>query len=98
MVLARSREIVARNVAATRAFMEAHAGLVEWVPPRAGSVALPRFTALDAGEVSESLAQTRSVLLLPGSVFGAGPSHFRLGLGRRDLPAALDALSEHIRS
>jgi hypothetical protein len=38
------------------------------------------------------------VLLIPGSLFGDHPSHFRLGLGRRDLPIALDELGHLLDS
>jgi aspartate/methionine/tyrosine aminotransferase len=91
-VLERSRAIVKTNVEIARRFFDAHADVVEWVPPRAGSVALPRFRSLAAEAVSTRLAEQHSVLLMPGSVFGAHANHFRLGLGRKDFPAALDAL------
>jgi aspartate/methionine/tyrosine aminotransferase len=93
-VLERSRSIVARNIAAATAFMDSHSHHVEWVPPRAGSVAFPRFISLDADGVSTRLAERESVLLLPGRIFGASPSHFRLGLGRSDFPVALNALAK----
>jgi aspartate/methionine/tyrosine aminotransferase len=95
-VLARSRDIVAANLVEARRFFEAHAGAVEWVPPRAGSVALPRFRTLSADTVSAGLAERRSVLLMPGSVFGMPANYFRLGLGRRDFPTALAALSAEL--
>lgn len=91
-VLDRSRGIVAANVAAARRFFSSHADAVEWVPPKAGSIALPRFRSLDADVVSARLAEHESVLLLPGTVFGTAPNYFRLGLGRKDFPEALSAL------
>ncbi len=92
-VLARSRAVVAPNIAQARAFFDRCGDHVRWVPPRAGSVAFPLFTRQDADQVSAGLAERGSVLLMPGSVFGAAWSrHFRLGLGRRDFPQALEAL------
>ena len=38
------------------------------------------------------LVQAEGVLLLPGSQFGFGGNHFRLGFGRTDLPVALERL------
>ena len=93
-VLARSRSIVAANLDHARAFFDARGEQVDWVPPRAGSVALPRLVAGSAEDLSRQLAERESVLLLPGSVFGADPAHFRLGLGRRDLPLALERLAK----
>lgn len=91
-VIERSRRIVSGNIERARTFAAAFAGDVEWVAPRAGSTAFPRFTARNADDVSRELAERERVLLLPGTVFGADPHHFRLGLGRRDFSTALPAL------
>jgi aspartate/methionine/tyrosine aminotransferase len=93
-VLQRSRSIVTANLEHARAFFAAREDHVDWVPPRAGSVALPRLIAGSADDLSRELAERESVLLMPGSVFGADPAHFRLGLGRRDLPLALERLGK----
>ena len=92
LVLARSRNIVAANLVELGRFLDAHGDLVQCAPPRAGSVAFPRFTRLDAAEISERLATSGTALLMPGAVFGADPRHFRLGLGRRGLADGLTAL------
>jgi len=93
-VLERSRGIVLANVAAMDAFASAHAGHIDWTAPRAGTVAFPRL-ALDrpVEEWADALARDAGILLLPGSVFGDAGSRVRIGLGRRDLPAGLDALA-----
>lgn len=91
-VLKRSRDIVTANREAASRFMASHSGVLECVPARAGSVAFPRLIGRDVEELAEALVKSGSTLLVPGRVFGAFPNHFRLGLGRRDLPAALDAL------
>ena len=97
-VLARSRAIVATNLDHARRFAVKHDRLLEWVAPRAGSVAFPRFATLDATELSARIATNGSALLMPGTVFGADPRHFRLGLGRRDFPHALSALAEELKA
>jgi aspartate/methionine/tyrosine aminotransferase len=96
-VLERSRSIVESNLRCAEEFMAAHPGDVQWVPPTAGSVAFPRFTKRNADDVSRQLAERDSVLLLPGSVFGYDSSYFRLGLGRRDFPVALERLQRLLR-
>ena len=92
-VLARSRAIVAANRTAAARFFSEHADVVSWVASVAGSVAFPRFTSRNANDVANVLVEQESTLLVPGSVFGSDPSHFRLGLGRCDLPEALACLS-----
>ena len=91
-VLERSRAIVRENLGHARRFMATFSRELAWVPPRAGSVAFPRFVNRSADDVSAELAERESVLLIPGSIFGAPPAHFRLGLGRRDLPLAFAGL------
>ena len=48
-------------------------------------------------EWAAGLIEAEGVLLLPGSQFGYGGNHFRLGFGRTDLPVALDRLEQHAR-
>ncbi len=92
-VLKRSRDIVDANRAAAVRFMAARSADVEWVAPRAGSTAFPRFRERDADSVAALLRERESVLMVPGGIFGADPHYFRLGLGRRDFPLALEALN-----
>lgn len=93
-IMSRSRSIVAANLEHANAFFAARQDAVDWIPPRAGSVAFPRLLRGDATDVSRRLAENESVLLLPGSVFGSDPAHFRLGLGRRDFPVAIERLGK----
>ena len=92
-VLERSRAIVSANRNAATQFFSEHASAVSWVAPVAGSVAFPRFTARNADDVATQLVERESTLLVPGRVFGSDAAHFRIGLGRRDLPQALKALA-----
>jgi aspartate/methionine/tyrosine aminotransferase len=92
-VLARSRAIVATNLERMDRFFIDHAESFAWVRPRAGSVAFPRL--LRGGPIdrfSAELVESEGVLLLPASTFGFGGDHFRLGLGRTDLPEAVERL------
>jgi aspartate/methionine/tyrosine aminotransferase len=93
-VLSRSRAIVTANLERLDAFFDDWADRFSWVRPRAGSVGFPRLTvpgvAID--HWSARLVEAEGVLLLPGSQFGFGGNHFRLGFGRPDLPVALDRL------
>lgn len=97
VVLARSLGIVSANLARLDAFFESWADRFTWVRPRAGSVGFPRLTVPGLGidAWAADLVEAEGVLLLPGSEFGVGGNHFRLGFGRTDLPVALDRLEAY---
>jgi aspartate/methionine/tyrosine aminotransferase len=96
-VLDRSRAIVGANLERLDAFFEAWADRFTWVRPRAGSVGFPRLTVpgIRIDDWAAGLVDAEGVLLLPGSRFGYGGNHFRLGFGRTDLPEALGRLEAH---
>jgi aspartate/methionine/tyrosine aminotransferase len=99
VVLARSRGIVAENLRVLDGFFDEWADRLAWVRPRAGSVGFPRLTVpgVSIDDWASGLVEAEGVLLLPGSQFGYGGNHFRLGFGRTDLPVALDRLERHAR-
>ena len=96
-VLDRSRGIVEANLARLDAFFDAWPDRFAWVRPRAGSVGFPRLTVPGVGidDWAAGLVEAEGVLLLPGSQFGFGGNHFRLGFGRTDLREALERLEAH---
>ena len=96
-VLARSRRIVAANLDLLDGFFENWPDRFSWVRPRAGSVGFPRLRVpgVSIDDWSAGLVEAEGVLLLPGSQFGFGGSHFRLGFGRTDLPVALERLEAY---
>ena len=96
-VLARSAAIVATNLERLDAFFETWPDRFTWVRPRAGSVGFPRLTVpgITIDDWAAGLVAAEGVLLLPGSQFGFGGNHFRLGFGRTDLPEALERLEAY---
>jgi len=92
-VLARSRALLARNFALLDAFFAEHAGTFRWVRPRAGSVAFPRLLGeAKVADFARALVEREGVLILPAEVYDFPGNHFRLGLGRENLPEALARL------
>ncbi|HEV2149119.1 MAG TPA: aminotransferase class I/II-fold pyridoxal phosphate-dependent enzyme [Longimicrobiaceae bacterium] len=90
-VLERSRRIVRDNLALLDPFFRRWEGVLEWVRPRAGSTAFPRFVGdEDVETLAEDLRAEEGVLVLPGTLMDYPGSHFRIGYGRTDLPAALE--------
>ena len=96
-VIARSRSIVDGNLERLDAFFDAWADRFSWVRPRGGSIGFPRLTVpgVTIDDWAAGLVESEGVLLLPGSQFGFGGNHFRLGFGRTDLPVALDRLETY---
>lgn len=93
-VLGRSRDLVGANLGRFDAFLAERPAFATWVRPAAGSVGFPRLAAaLDADRFAADLVQAEGVLLLPGSTFGHPGNHVRVGLGREDLPVALERLA-----
>jgi aspartate/methionine/tyrosine aminotransferase len=93
---ARNLELIRGNMHLLDAFFAAHSGRFSWVRPHAGSIAFPRFLAGDIETFCHDLVTQRGVLLLPGTLFGDGGNHFRIGFGRRNLPEALLKLEEFL--
>jgi aspartate/methionine/tyrosine aminotransferase len=92
-VIARSMDIIRANLGHVERFMAEHPDRFDWLPPRAGSVAFPRLLGESIDSFADALVRATGVLLLPGSAFGFTGNHFRLGLGRTNLPAALARLA-----
>lgn len=96
-IVQRNLGIIAGNLIAARHFCARHPGLFAWVPPLAGSVAFPRFLAdLPVRTFCTDVLHQRSVMIVPGDVFGWEGNHFRVGLGRVNLPDALDQVEAYI--
>ena len=92
-VLARGRDILAKNLALLDGFFARHPEHFHWVRPRGGSTAFPRLLGpLPVGAFCQTLVEKEGVLLLPGDVYDMPGNHFRLGLGRTNLPEALERL------
>ena len=96
-ILVRNLAIIRTNLELAQAFCERHADLFRWLPPQAGSVAFPEYRG--DGPVSQFCArmvERQGVMLVPGTLFDDPGQHFRLGLGRRNFPEALERFEQGI--
>ena len=92
-VLDRSRSIVNDNLAVLDDFFARRSDAFTWVRPKGSSTGFPKLVpggpaGSSADAFAARLVEATGVLLLPSSTFGFGDSHFRIGLGRTDLPEA----------
>ncbi|HEX2997140.1 MAG TPA: aminotransferase class I/II-fold pyridoxal phosphate-dependent enzyme [Anaerolineales bacterium] len=95
-LIERNVSIIKENLAVIDDFFARYADLFSWVRPQAGSMAFPRLLKGSVDEFCDRLVTKAGVLLLPGSMYGDSRNHFRLGLGRKNLPQAVEKLEEFL--
>ncbi|MBD3222091.1 aminotransferase class I/II-fold pyridoxal phosphate-dependent enzyme [bacterium] len=95
-IAARNVAIVSENLDRLDGFFARHEDLFAWERPRAGSIAFPRWLAGDVEAFCADLVQRAGVLLLPGTLYDDRSGGFRIGFGRRDMPAALEHLEAYL--
>jgi len=95
-LVARNLTIIKNNLRTMEDFFSRHIDLFSWVRPRAGSMAFPRYLAGDVESFCDEVVREVGVLLLPGSVYDDAGNHFRLGMGRKNLPQAVNRLEEYL--
>ena len=91
-LIERNLGIIKQNLEVIDDLFRRRAELFSWIRPQAGSMAFPRYLAGDVERFCEELVKKAGVLLLPGSVYDDSRNHFRLGLGRKNLPQAVAKL------
>jgi aspartate/methionine/tyrosine aminotransferase len=92
----RNLGIIRDNLAVMDEFFVRYADQFSWVRPQAGSMVFPRLLQGSVEEFCDRLVKDAGVLLLPGSVYDDSGNHFRLGLGRQNLPQAVERLEEFL--
>lgn len=100
VILERLRALTVSNLSLLDAFMDRHAGRLDWVRPTGGPIAFPRLASGgDAEPFCEKALRASGALLLPGRLYGdAWKAHMRLGFGRADFAQGLAALEEFLLS
>lgn len=94
----RNLDLIRRNLTVVDGLMQRHADLFSWIRPQAGSMAFPRLLRGDVDAFCDELVHEAGVMLLPGTAYDDTANHFRLGLGRRNLPEAVARLEEFLKS
>jgi aspartate/methionine/tyrosine aminotransferase len=93
-LIERNINIIKQNLSIMDDFLNRHANLFSWVRPRAGSMAFPRYHGGNVEAFCEKVVKQAGIMLLPGTVYDDSDNHFRLGLGRKNLPQAVERLEE----
>ena len=92
----RNLNIIQQNLVVIDELFSRRADLFNWVRPQSGSMGFPRYLGGNVEEFCDELVKRAGVLLLPGSVYDDSRNHFRLGLGRKNLPQAVARLEEFL--
>jgi aspartate/methionine/tyrosine aminotransferase len=80
-ILTRTRSIVRANYPALEAWLRTHDDVFRWVRPTAGAIAYVRYDLpIGSTELAERIRTERSVLLVPGDMFGLKKG-LRFGFG-----------------
>jgi aspartate/methionine/tyrosine aminotransferase len=93
----RNLQIIGRNLPILENFFARHAGRFVWQKPKAGSIAFPRLLGDDIEQFCDRLVKTTGVLLLPGTLYDDHDNHFRIGIGRQNMPEAVQRLEEFLQ-
>lgn len=94
----RNLGIIRNNLAIMDDFLARRADLFSWVRPQAGSMGFPKLLRGEVEEFCDKVVREAGVLLLPGTMYGDTGNHFRVGLGRKNLPQAVARLDEFLSS
>ncbi|MEO0867568.1 MAG: aminotransferase class I/II-fold pyridoxal phosphate-dependent enzyme, partial [Cyanobacteria bacterium J06642_11] len=98
-IIQRNRAIIAANIEICDRFFAKYAERFSWTAPKGGSTAFPRLKqAEDVEEFCINLVYKTGVLLLPSTYFDYGNQHFRMGLGRKNLPECINKLDEYLQA
>lgn len=102
VALRHRHKLIVRNVGIIKSNLEIiddlftrHASLFTWVRPQAGSMGFPKLLKGNIEEFCDDLVKKAGVLLLPSTLYEDTGNHFRLGLGRKNLPQAVERLEEY---
>jgi aspartate/methionine/tyrosine aminotransferase len=94
----RSLEIVEENLGHARTFFDSYKDLFTWMEPAGGSIAYPRLDLdVDVFDFCEGAVKEKNVMVVPSKVLGDDSRHFRIGLGRKNFPEALEAFEEYVK-
>lgn len=92
----RNLSIIKQNLDVVDGLFTRHSAFFDWVRPTAGSMGFPKLLEGDVEDFCDDLVKKASVLLLPGTIYDDSRNHFRIGLGRKNLPQAVERLEEYL--
>ncbi len=97
-IVRRNLEIIRVNLESAGQFFGEHAHHFTWFSPQAGSVAFPKWLGeMPVEQFCQEVLEKQGVMIVPGSLFDFPGNHFRVGLGRKNFPEALELVGRHLQ-
>jgi len=97
-IVDKNLKIIKSNKKSTNDFFSKHSGFFSWIVPKGGSVAFPKLTSrIKIDKFCSDVIKMKNLTILPGTVFDFPGNHFRIGIGRKNLPECLEILEEYLK-
>lgn len=91
----RSLSIIGANLRIVESFCALHADNIQWLKPQGGSTAFPLWRGDEPlVTLCQRALDEQGLMIVPGAMFDLPGNHFRIGLGRRNLPQVLEQFDQ----
>lgn len=97
VIMRRNNDIVRRNAALLEEFVQRHAGLFTYVPPKGATMAYVKLLGKQgAMDFCMEILEHTGVLIVPSSVLENSDEYLRIGLCRESFPTCIRLVSEYL--
>ena len=97
-ILCRNLETISDNLRLLDVFFAEHSNIFEWHKPKAGPIAFPKLKLdIPIKKFCYDLVEKKGVMLLPSFVYDYESNNFRIGFARKNMPEALERLSQYVQ-
>lgn len=97
-LVVRNLGIIKENLEVVDELLTRYPSRFSWIRPSAGSMGYPKLLEGEIEAFCDDLVKKAGVLLLPGTMYDDPGNHFRIGLGRKNLPQAVERLEKYLNS
>lgn len=98
-ILQKNREIMLSNLNILKDFISRHKHILSWVFPQSGTMTVIKLLLpISIETFVEELLEKTGVLIMPGSVLNLPGNYFRLGFGKKDMPAILERFEQFLKN
>jgi len=97
-IIDRNLAIIKNNLNIIDDLFTRYSSTFSWHRPQAGSMGFPKLLKGNIESFCDDLVNKAGVLLLPGTMYDDSRNHFRIGLGRKNLPQAVEQLENYLHS